>query len=93
MSCNGCPEHETAIDRALSMIEDGMNPAEIVDSLLAEAIEDDPEKWRKFWASLTGPVEHKITKCIERLGDKPEIQDAGAMCGKLGRMFGSASTR
>ncbi len=33
----------------------------------------------KFWGTLTGDSKHKVTKCIERMKDKPGFEDPGLM--------------
>lgn len=37
----------------------------------------------KFWGTLTGDSKHKVTKCIERMKDKPGFDDPGAFCASL----------
>lgn len=39
------------------------------------------ESRKKFWDSLTGDVEHKVTKCIKKMEGK--VDDAGAFCAAL----------
>lgn len=53
-----------------------------------EKIEDDPEKWKKFWSSLTGDRKHKFTACVKKLSGKPGIKDVKAFCGKLKAKYG-----
>lgn len=45
-----------------------------------------PKGWtkkslEKYWASLTGDVKHKVTKCIKEL--KGKISDSGAFCASI----------
>jgi len=42
----------------------------------AESFKKDPEKWRKFWKSLTGDAKHKMTKCIEKVKDWADNPEA-----------------
>jgi len=35
----------------------------------------------KFWKTLTGNAEHKVTECMKKL--KPHFDDVGAVCGSL----------
>jgi TRAP-type C4-dicarboxylate transport system substrate-binding protein len=71
--------------------------ASISESVVASAIreaakkqadrwEDMPKGWtdesrEKFWNSLTGDVQHRITKCIKEMQGK--VSDPGAFCGAL----------
>lgn len=57
-------------------------------AILREAAKWDslPKGWtqesvEKFWGSLTGEAKHKVTKCIERMGD--HMDDPGAFCASL----------
>jgi len=83
MSCRGCPAIDKAIEmieqgmkpdavveRFLGMTTEPVLGISGAHRSIEEAIEDDPEKWGKFWRTLVGDVEHKRTKCIEKLGDK-----------------------
>jgi hypothetical protein len=52
------------------------------------AWENLPKGWteesaKKFWGSLTGEAEHKVTKCIKRMEGK--VDDPGAFCASLKR--------
>lgn len=47
-----------------------------------------PKGWtqdsvKKFWASLTGDVQHRVTKCIKKMEGK--VSDSGAFCASLAR--------
>lgn len=52
------------------------------------AWENLPEGWdrgslEKYWKSLTGDVKHKVTRCIRKIEDEGDIDDAGAFCASL----------
>lgn len=51
-------------------------------------MEDNPGKWEKFWHSLVGDVEHKWTKCYNKLKKHMSDENAKGECGKLKSMFG-----
>lgn len=52
--------------------------------------EKDPEKWEKFWKTLTGDREHKITACIKKLkrSRKDKIDNPEAFCNALAKFVG-----
>ena len=57
----------------------------------ADKWEDMPKGWtsesrEKFWDSLTGPAEHKITKCMQEMDGK--VSDPAKFCGALAARVG-----
>ena len=58
--------------------------------LVRQAVERTSDKWKnlpkgwtaksfeKFWNSLTGKAEHKVTQCIKKMKD--HMDDPGAFC-------------
>lgn len=71
------------LDAAKRLVE-----LDLADARIVEAIEDDPDKWRKFWNSLTGDYKKKFTHCVKEMEGK--VADPKAFCGKLKHMFGEA---
>jgi hypothetical protein len=58
----------------------------VKDSLRKAQWERLPRGWtrkslEKYWATLTGKVEHKVSKCIRELTNK--VTDPGAFCASL----------
>ncbi|MEO0229863.1 MAG: hypothetical protein ABIM22_07725 [candidate division WOR-3 bacterium] len=52
--------------------------------------EKEPDKWKKFWNTLTGDREHKITACIKKLkkSRKDKIDNPEAFCNALAKFVG-----
>lgn len=52
--------------------------------------EKEPDKWKKFWSTLTGSREHKITACIKKLrkSRKDKIDNPEAFCNALAKFVG-----
>lgn len=104
MSCRGCPDidamieavdsgarPEVVVERFLGLAQEPVLGLSNPHRSIEEAIEDDPEKWRKFWNTLVGDVEHKRTKCIKKLtgklGDIPGGSSPERFCQALYSRF------
>lgn len=51
-------------------------------------IDDDPAKWKKYWDTLVGDVEHKHTKCFNKIKTHMTEDQAHGLCNKLKQKYG-----
>jgi hypothetical protein len=82
------PPAEPMLGESFRKLRDGRTQMKVI----KEDWVDLPKGWtsdsvKKFWGSLTGDREHKVTACMKKMSGK--VDDPGAFCASLARKVGA----